>query len=604
MGKRILSLLIFISLLSIGYSQGFTDINAGLVGTHWGDVAWGDYDADGDLDLIVTGIDNGGVGQTIIYKNNGSNSFSQLSGLDIPGTFVGDVAWGDYDADGDLDILIQGFTDGAEITKLYKNGGSDSFGDVGISFPVLSDGSTSFIDYNNDGYLDIFISGYDGVGYVSFLYKNNGDATFTDSNISLPGAIKSSYEWGDYDNDSDMDIFISGLGGDGILFSKLFENVGNEMFTETFNNFVGAWLGDMEWGDYDNDGDLDILLSGYTLSTERVTKLYKNNGNGIFDEVLLTGLIGVSHCSTIWGDYDNDGDLDIFIAGTYEGTGSWVRVMDVFINNGDDSFTAEGLVFVLDAFWGESAWGDYDNDGDLDLICSGYDDVGGSNTIIYRNENDIANTVPTVPENLIIDIIENNVILSWEAASDNETPSAGLSYNAYIRNESGDVIWNSVSLVSDGFRLIPTLGNAQQNTEWLINNLLEGNYFCSVQSIDHTFAGSAFSDEVSFDITFVGVNDGLTSENFTNLSNYPNPFNQSTTISYNIQEAGFIQIDIFDINGRQVYSLVNEDRNKGSYHDLWNGESNSGKHLDSGFYYYTLRVNGILISKEKCLLLR
>ena len=252
--------------------------------------------------------------------------------------------------------------------------------------------------------------------------------------------------------------------------------------------------------------------------------------------------------------------------------------------------------------WGDVAWGDYD--GDLDLICSGYDDVGGSNTIIYKNENGIANTVPTAPENLIVDIIDNNVLLIWDTSSDNETPSAGLSYNAYIRSESGDVIWNSMSLVSDGTRFLPTLGNAQQNTEWFIDNLPEGNYFCSVQAIDHTFAGSAFSDEVPFNITFVGVDDRVPSENTANLSNYPNPFNQSTTISYNTLDAGFIQIDIFDINGRRVYSLVNEDRNKGSYYDVWNGESNTGKHLDSGVYYYILRVNGVFISKDKCLLLR
>ena len=588
-----------------GISQGFTDINAGLTGTHWGDVAWGDYDGDGDLDVIVTGLDTDGAGQTILYKNNGGDSFSQLSGLTIPGTFVGDVAWGDYNTDGYLDVLIQGYTDGAEITKLYKNSGEDSFGEAGISFPILTDGSTSFIDYNNDGYLDILISGFDGVGYVTAIYRNNGDATFSDSNIDLPGAIKSSYEWGDYDNDGDMDIFITGLGGDGTLFSKLFKNAGDDIFTETFNSFVGAWLGDMAWGDYDNDGDLDILLSGYTLSTERVTKLYKNDGNGSFNEVLSTGLVGVSHCSTIWGDYDNDGDLDVFIAGTYEGTGSWVRVTDVFINNGDDSFSAAELTFSKDAYWGESAWGDYNNDGHLDLICSGYDDLGGSNTIIYRNDNIIANTVPIPPENLTADVTDNSVLLSWDAAIDNETPSSGLSYNAYIRNEMGDVIWNSMSL-NDGFRLLPSLGNAQQNTEWVINELQGGNYFCGVQAIDHIFAGSMFSNEVQFDITFVGFDDRVVAhKDFANLVNYPNPFAQSTTITYNILEAGFVQIDIFDLNGKLVSSLVKENRKAGSHTDIWDGDSSySGKHLDSGIYYYVLQVNDIFISRQKCLLLR
>jgi len=556
MRKNTWIILFFIGLCSAAYSQGFTNINAGLVGTHWGDVAWGDYDGDGDLDVIVTGMDAASVGQTNIYENIGGDNFTLLSGLTIPGTYIGDVAWGDYDANGFLDILILGYTSGVEITKLYRNNGEGGFDENLMTFPALTDGSTSFIDYNNDGYLDLLISGFDGTANVAFLYKNNGDASFSDSNISLPGAIKSSYDWGDYDNDGDMDIFITGLDVNGALISKLFENIENEEFIETSNAFVGAWLGDMAWGDYDNDGDLDILLSGYTASTERVTKVYKNDGEGGFEELLSTGLIGVSHSSTIWGDYNNDGDLDVFIAGTYEGSGSWVRVMDVFINNGDDTFTAAGLIFDYDAFWGESAWGDYDNDGDLDLICSGHDDLGGSNTIIYKNENSTSNTPPTAPENLVANIIDNNVSLSWDASIDNETPSAGLSYNAYIRNESGEIIWNSMALVSDGTRFLPALGNAQQNTAWEINGLPNGNYYCAVQAIDHIYAGSAFCEEVFFEIEYVGIDNNTESENVANLHNYPNPFTESTTISYNLTKTGFVQISIFDINGKLVQTCT------------------------------------------------
>ncbi len=603
MKKNSWFLMAFLCLSAMAYSQGFTNINAGLTGLHWGDVAWGDYDSDGDLDVIVTGLNDEGSGNTIIYKNNGADSFSELMGLNIPGTFVGDVAWGDYDADGDLDILIQGYTDGDDITKIYKNNGTGSFTDSGISFPNIVDGSTSFVDYNNDGFIDILLAGFDGESYLTILYKNNGNSTFSESGISLPGAIKSSYEWGDYDNDGDMDIFISGLDGAGILISKLYENNGDETFTETTNNFVGAWLGDMVWGDYDNDGDLDILLSGYTQSTERIAKVFKNNGDGSFDEVLSSGLVGVSHCSVIWGDYDNDGDLDVFIAGTYEGSGNWVRVTDVFINNGDDSFTAEGLNFAIDSFWGESAWGDYDNDGDLDLICSGFDDAGGSHTIIYRNESSTANTAPESPENLMVDISDNNVSLSWDAANDNETPSAGLNYNAYIRDEEGHIIWNSLSLIDDGFRLMPAIGNAQQNSGWLIKQLAVGNYFCSVQAIDHSFEGSAFSDEVAFTITYVGVEDVLALDQSANLSNYPNPFTHSTSLSFKVEETGFVQLDIFNINGQLVNSLVNQYKNNGQHTVIWNGESGSGHQLNSGVYYYILKVNGLLISQNRCLLL-
>jgi len=295
------------------FAQGFTDINAGLTGLHFSDVAWGDYDADGDLDVLIAGADAGSVGVTKLYKNEGNDTFTEVIGLPIPGTFVGDFAWGDYDNDDDLDILIMGFKDASQITRLYINTGGDNFVESGIIFPALADGSVSFADYNNDGYTDILIAGFGTTEYVAKIYKNNGDTTFTETGIVLPGTIKCSYEWGDYDNDGDLDIFITGLDGSGNLISKLYKNNRDETFTETPNFFTGAWLGDAAWGDYDSDGDLDLLLSGFTFTNDRIAQLYSNNGDGTFTKLDSTGLVGVSHSSSIWADYDNDGDLDVFL---------------------------------------------------------------------------------------------------------------------------------------------------------------------------------------------------------------------------------------------------------------------------------------------------
>jgi len=585
MKKIILILLVSFSSSAATYAQGFTNINAGLTGLHWSDVAWGDYDGDGDLDVIIAGLNTADVGVTKIYKNEGNDTFSEVTGPNIPGTFVGDIAWGDYDADGDLDILIQGYTDAAEITKIYKNTGNDNFVDGGIAFPELVDGSVSFADYNNDGYIDILIAGYDGNTYKAIVFRNNGDATYTDSGIVLPAAIKSAYEWGDYDNDSDLDVFITGLDFDGVLISKLYKNNGDETFTGTLNSFTGAWLGDAAWGDYNSDGYLDILLSGYSVTTERIAKLYKNNGDGTFTEQTSAGLTGVSHSSTIWGDYDNDGDFDIFIGGTYEGAGEWVRVTDVFINNGDDTFSAADLVFSADVFWGESAWGDYDSDGDLDLICCGFDDLGGNNTIIYRNDNNTPNTTPESPQNLISEVTDNDVSLSWGAATDNETTSAGLTYNAYIRNEIGDIIWNSMSVTANGYRLIPALGNAQQDTSWTIKDLDNGNYFWSVQAVDNNFAGSIFGDEGTFTITTVGIEENEIQYNFLVLSNYPNPFSNSTTIEYELKQPEMVSLSIYNHQGQLVYQ-AEETQPQGRQQLIWNAEGMSG-----GIYYFRIHAD-------------
>jgi len=601
------TLLIYCSLLlfiSTAFAQSFTNINAGLTGLHWSDVAWGDYDADGDLDVIIAGSNSGNSATTKIYKNEGNDTFTELTGISIPGTLVGDVAWGDYDNDGDLDILIQGYTDASQITNLYKNTDNDTFADSGVNLVALTDGSVSFVDYNNDGHLDILNVGFDGAVNQAYIHKNNGDGSFTQTDIVLPGAIKSAYEWADYDNDGDMDIFITGLDSSGSLISKLFQNNGDETFSETANSFTGAWLGDAAWGDYNSDGFLDILLSGFAMPNDRLAKLYRNNGDGTFTEQTETGLTGVSHSSTIWGDYDSDGDLDVFIGGTYEGTGVWIRVTDVFVNNGNNTFTAANLPFTIDAYWGESAWGDYDADGDLDLICCGHDDAGGSNTIIYRNDSITPNTIPDTPQNLIEEVIEGNVTLEWNAATDNETPTEGLSYNAYIRNNTGEVIWNSMSITDTGLKLIPSLGNASQNTGWTINDLPDGIYLWSVQAVDNNFAGSLFADESTFTVGTIGTNENEMIQPDFNFYNYPNPFNPSTTISFettNLHENA--QIDIYNLKGQKVKSFpINQFANSPVHQVIWNGTDDNNKPVSSGIYFYTLESGDFQQTKKMILM--
>jgi len=593
------SLLLFVSTV---FAQSFTNINAGLTGLHWSDVAWGDYDADGDLDVIITGSNSGNSATTKIYKNEGNDTFTELTGISIPGTLVGDVAWGDYDNDGDLDILIQGYTDASQITSLYKNNDNDTFADSGVNLIALVDGSVSFIDYNNDGYLDILNAGFDGNAYQAYVHKNNGDGSFTQTDITLPGVIKSSYEWADYDADGDMDIFITGLDGVGNLISKLFQNNGDETFSETTNTFTGAWLGDAAWGDYDNDGNLDLLLSGF-YNPGRITNIYRNNGDGTFTEQTDTGLTGVSHSSSIWGDYDSDGDLDVFIGGTYEGTGVWIRVTDVFVNNGDNTFTAANLPFTIDAYWGESAWGDYDADGDLDLICCGFDDVGGSNTIIYRNDSTTPNSIPDTPQNLIEEIIGSRVTMEWDAAIDNETPAEGLSYNAYIRNDTGEVIWNSMSIADTGMKLIPSLGNASQNTGWTINDLADGIYLWSVQSVDNNFAGSLFADENTFTVGTIGTNENEIIQPGFNFYNYPNPFNPTTNINYNVYgEDVQTELIVYNIKGQKVKRLVSEKLSTGKYTIVWNGVDEQGSKVSSGVYFYKMKAGKFQETKKMILM--
>ncbi len=590
MKKLIVFVLLLVSISWLS-AQSITNINAGLVGLMWGSAAWGDYDGDGDLDVIITGTDAAMGVQTKIYRNDGNDTFVEIANQPIPGTNVGDVVWGDYDGDGDLDILIEGFlADVTEFTHLYRNDGNDIFTDSGVNLIQVADGSVNFVDYNNDGALDLLVSGFDDTDYKTILYRNNGDGTFTTVTPGLPGTIKSAFEWADYDKDGDLDVFLTGYDFNGNLLAQLYQNNGEGGFVLTANAFTGVWLGDANWGDFNNDGFTDLLLSGFTEAVSRICTIYPNNGDGTFGALTNTGLIGVSHSSTIWGDFDNDGDLDVFIGGTYESGSNWVRVTDVFINNGDSTFTAANLNFTTDAFWGESAWGDYDADGDLDLLCNGSDDAGLPHTNIYRNESTVANTPPAPPQGLQAQVSGDTVWLSWHPASDAETPAAGLSYNIYIRNSAGQFVVSPMADVNTGWRYLPALGNAQQDTFWMIKNLPDGVYTWSVQAIDHGFMGSAFAQPDTFTVGAVAIHRGNVARDYHLVYNYPNPFNATTNIEFQLQQSGEVELDIYNARGQKVASPVRAYLTAGKHRITWQAQDKQGRELASGIYIYRLKT--------------
>ncbi|MGD8781553.1 MAG: FG-GAP-like repeat-containing protein, partial [Ignavibacteria bacterium] len=470
----------------------FEDSGINLTDVSLSDVAWGDYDNDGDLDILLTGgYETSNTDYTIIYNNMGNGNFEN-SGISLVGIDEGSIAWGDYNNDGDLDILLTGSNDPNPFSIIYQNTGSGSFENSGVSLSGVNLSSAKWGDYDNDGDLDILLCGGTLNGRISKIYKNNGNGTFSNSGISLTGVEQGSAEWGDYDNDGDLDILLTGYSDSGLI-SKIYKNNGNDSFSNSGISLLAVWKSSARWGDYDCDGDLDILLTGWNSSWQKIIKIYKNNGNDSFEDITLL-LDGVIRGSTAWGDYDNDGDLDILLTGN-SGSG---EISKIYKNNGNDSFSDSGI--SLTAVQRSSvAWGDYDNDGDLDILLT-----GGTSSYeasrIYKNNYTIANSIPNSPVNLSSSINGSTVTFSWDAATDNETPSAGLTYNLRIgTTPGGDEIMAPMADASNGLRRIPVLGNTNHNTSWTIKDLSPGQrYYWSVQAIDNCFAGSEFSTEETF----------------------------------------------------------------------------------------------------------
>jgi predicted nucleotidyltransferase len=449
-----------------------------IIGLEYGSVVWGDYDNDGDLDILISSerVD------ARIYRNDNGIFTDINAGL----AGRGPADWGDYDNDGDLDILLTG------DPRIYRND-NGVFTDISATLPSVSwGGSVAWGDYDNDGDLDIFLAGGGNSGAISKICQND-NGVFTDINAELTGVYYSSVAWGDYDNDGDLDLLLTGYNNEWVPISKLYRNDGGA-FTDILAGLAGASEGSVAWGDYDNDGDLDILLTGYDNNYIPIAKIYRND-NGVFPDI-NAGLMSIASGSAAWGDYDNDGDLDILLSG-YNSTAGIISK----IYRNDSGVFNDINAGLRGVRYCSLAWGDYDNDSDLDILMGGQSSSGYF-TYIYRNNITSANTIPATPSNLQATLGSNKVTLSWNKSTDSKTPQNGLTYNLYIGKTPATVNRKSpMASLPDGYRRIVQNGKIQKNT-WPIKNLPAGTYYWSVQAIDNSFAGSAFASEGTFTVPF------------------------------------------------------------------------------------------------------
>jgi len=382
-----------------------------------------DYDNDGDVDIYF--LSGGALKGTrfetpprnALYRNEGNWRFTDVtekSGAGDRGHALG-VAVADYDNDGDQDVYVTNF--GSNV--LYRNNGDGTFTDVtkeaGVGNGHKVGAGANFLDADKDGDLDLFVSSYVDFTYENHvsstvggypapvgprvyqpmpdaLYRNNGDGTFTD--VSQESGIGASRGYGmgtvcaDYDNDGDTDIFVA----NDMMQNFLFQNDGTGKFQEVGllagigYDMNGDAMGSMGvgCGDYNNDGLFDFYVTAYQ---QQFPSLYKNLDDGFFEDVtFLTGAgAGTIHTVT-WGndfgDFDNDGDRDLFLAlghladnvERWDQRGSYLATNILYMNTGGDKFvnvsdrSGDGLKVKLSSRG--VGLDDLDNDGDIDVVVS------------------------------------------------------------------------------------------------------------------------------------------------------------------------------------------------------------------------------------------
>ena len=374
----------------------FTRITEGAIVEdtgNFGGLAWGDYDSDGYVDVVVA--DNGEGEFNHLYHNNGDGTFSRVTeGIlvtDPASSFT--LAWADQDNDGDLDLFAG--TSHSSTDTFYRNEGDGVFTKVTEGDWVNTPGSANSVawgDYDNDGFVDLYVANFGNPHPESnFLYHNLGDGSMEAVNSEANATADSSHGclWSDYDDDGDLDLFVA-------QDKAQFRNDGDGTFTwiPPEDGGIPAITEDLGAGftsaNYDNDRDLDLLYT--TWSTGPSSLLFRNDGWARFIDVthVLPSEGSIRGFGSTWGDFDNDGHLDLFIANHIgknllfhnEGTGSFRRITD-------SPVVSEGHPSTT------CAWADYDNDGDLDLIvanglwsefeesCELFRNDGGTNNWIH-----------------------------------------------------------------------------------------------------------------------------------------------------------------------------------------------------------------------------
>ncbi|PSQ80554.1 MAG: hypothetical protein BRD40_04335, partial [Bacteroidetes bacterium QS_1_65_9] len=393
---------------------------------------WADYDNDGDLDLAVAGENKDRDRSTTLYRNDDGSLTPIDAGLtDISGS----AAWGDHNGDGRLDLLLTGFSGTEANVFLYQNERDGRFEKVLESEGRKEDGTGvtgiygegGWGDYDGDGDPDLFVTGVEegDVGLKSAqLYRNEEEAIFrwgspTRSERFLPeklfdnNAEARRLDWGDYNSDGLVDVVVAAR-----LGVTVFRNEGDGTFKEIE---VGDTFPDpfdvAKWGDYDNDGDLDIAAAG-SGDTGPVTKIFENKGNGTFEAIGANVTSVKDEASLDWGDFDGDGDLDLVVAGQENDSGSRTNfITKIFRNDGGGAFTDidAGLKGVESA---SVDFGDYDNDGDLDLLVTGnQEDPYEPVARLYRNEPPVASSSAVITGGGTFDFDGTGVVLEISGVS-------------------------------------------------------------------------------------------------------------------------------------------------------------------------------------------
>lgn len=358
-------------------AQGFDEVPS----TPFADVqrstaVFEDIDHDGDADVLIAGSDALSEPYAEVFFNDGTGYFEETD-IKIKGFTAGDAVFADFNLDGSIDLITGGENlnepDDAVAALYLNDGAGDLTEDTLNVFSKLYNTYFSVADANNDGAPDILMCGESTEDFTpkTILYWNDGSGNFSiDNSIELEGVL-GSVQFGDVNNDGSPDIIVSGDNASFNLFAVLYLNDGTGNFSEApINDIQGLRGGSLDFFDADGDNDLDLIQTGSVSLAEVKTNLYLNDGAGNFTLDVNNLFAGIWQSSVNVLDVNNDGHDDLLMSGYEGGVGLTNKL---YINDGNAIFTEltnTGLVEVNECDINSA---DINGDGAVDIIITGRD---------------------------------------------------------------------------------------------------------------------------------------------------------------------------------------------------------------------------------------
>lgn len=374
------------------YGDPFTKITTGPIvtdGTGSRSANFVDLNNDGYPDILITNGKFGGA-NNLVYLNDGLGGFTQVNSGDIvsDGKASDGAAVADFNNDGYADVVVANWYN--QHNLLYQSTGGTDWTLLGAAVPSSNNGyseAASWADYDLDGDLDLFIANSDGDN-KNFLYRNDGEAGFvriTDGPVVTDAFLSRCGAWCDYDNDGDPDLYVTNEVGN----NSFYENLGDGTFTKITDLVIvsdpaASWSA--SWGDLNNDGNQDLFVAN---NSAQINFLYINNGDKTFSRVESGDVVEWPTYSTgsAWVDYDNDGDLDLFAASGWGASNAHKKRNFLYVNDGAGNLSFHpNSVVAVDSGWSYGcAFGDMDRDGDQDLVVACWQ-FETENNRLYSND--------------------------------------------------------------------------------------------------------------------------------------------------------------------------------------------------------------------------